>query len=69
MKLLHERNSFVCIATPDPSFQSVPTKTRARTAPVPFLDAKPSRREMPNALKLVGLLRQMQAFQRQLALA
>ncbi|XP_058799870.1 LOW QUALITY PROTEIN: uncharacterized protein LOC131669178 [Phymastichus coffea] len=69
MKLLHERNSFVCIATPDPSFQSTPVNVRARTAPGPYLNAKPSRREMPNALKLVGLLRQMQAFQRQLALA
>ncbi|XP_011498663.1 PREDICTED: LOW QUALITY PROTEIN: uncharacterized protein LOC105362851 [Ceratosolen solmsi marchali] len=82
MKLHHERNSFVCIATEDPSFNylSRSTKMQRRAQTVGPIDhddhgkylrgrRSHSVHEAPNALRLVGLLRQIQAFQRQLVMA
>ncbi|KAJ8673626.1 hypothetical protein QAD02_004888 [Eretmocerus hayati] len=64
MRQLHERNSFVCItedgATSRPFYSDSRqdwSQTRNR-----------SMSEAPNALRLAGLLKQIQAFQRQLAL-
>ncbi|XP_016845350.1 uncharacterized protein LOC100123501 isoform X2 [Nasonia vitripennis] len=66
MRQLHERNSLVCIASEDPGFRHV-TRSRSRTAP--SLGSKSHIGHTPNALRLAGLLRQIQAFQRQLTLA
>jgi hypothetical protein len=82
MKLHHERNSFVCIATEDPAFHQVPrtatSQRRAHTACPADCQTHgkclSGRRlqgfqEPPNGLRLTGLLRQIQAFQRQLVMA
>lgn len=80
VKLLHERSSFVCIASEDPAYRlasrSAKTQPRARTASSfecgsswakQCQDRGQAVHETPNALRLAGLLRQMQALQRQLA--
>ncbi|XP_023245279.1 uncharacterized protein LOC106640769 [Copidosoma floridanum] len=71
MKLLHERNSFVCIARPEDSLFHQTTGTmraRAHTA-LPFEGSGLFCEATPHSLQLTGLLRQIQAFHRQLSLA
>ncbi|XP_015603914.1 uncharacterized protein LOC107271884 [Cephus cinctus] len=78
MKLLHERNSFVCVATEAPHNAPavhLPVHARPQTAnPVGFYSMRrgsviPSiTREPSTAIRLAGLLRQIQIFQKQLKL-
>lgn len=82
MKILQQRNSFVCIATKVPAmnkmYSSTPislsktsknyTKDAMHTFSMKRQNTISTQREASTSMKLAGLLRQIQTFQKQLKL-